>query len=74
MRRSATIFMQLNGAITGWNRAFSWMGISRRGADTVGNMLDFRRVGGAGARIASTVVSRHAIHQPERAHAPCRPA
>ncbi len=74
MTRLVTVLMELYGAITGWNRAFSWVGVSRRGADTVGNMLDFRRVGGAGARIASTVVSRHVIHQPERAHASCRPA
>lgn len=74
MRRSTTIFMQLNGAITGWKNAFAWMRVPRRGAETVGNLLDFRRVGGAGARIASTVVSRESIHSPERAHAPRRTA
>ena len=74
MTRSATIFMQLNGAITGWRNAFSWIRGSHRGADTIGNMLDFRRVGGAGPRIASTAVSRHSIHPAETVHAPGRTA
>jgi len=72
MKRSATKFMQLTGALTGWKHAFSWMRIPRRSTDTVGNMLDFRRVGGAGARIASTAVSHHLASPQETPHAPGR--
>lgn len=74
MRRSTAIFMQLNGALKGWKNAFAWVHESRRGAGTVGNLLDFRRVGGTGPRIASTAVSRQAPRQPGGADAPRRPA
>ena len=56
----------------GWRESLPWSRVPCRGATTVGNMLDFRRVGGAGPRIVSTVVSRHPVRQPEGAHASSR--
>ena len=75
MRRSTiALFMQLNGALTGGRGLIPWARMTCRGADTVGNQLDFRRVGGRGARIASTAVSRQPIRRPEGVNASVCPA
>jgi len=74
VRGSTAILMKLNGSLTAWRDALPWRRGSQRRADTVGNMLDFRRVVGAGPRIMSTVVCHHAIRNPETFHASGRPS
>lgn len=75
MRQSMiAMFMQVNGALTGGRGLVPWARMTCRGADTVGNQLDFRRVGGRGARIASTAVRSPLVRSPEDVNASVRPA
>lgn len=66
--------LQISGALRGWRGWLGFPGAAQRKADTVGNMLDFRRVTRPGPRIASTAVSPQVGAPAEVHRAPGSPA
>lgn len=66
--------LQVSGVLKRWRGVFGLPRSTQRKADTVGNMLDFRRVTRGGPRIASTAVSPQPGLPAEVHRASVRPA